>query len=392
MTDRSLQASELMTPHLHGRQDPAQEDHRSSFVPRSIAIVGMACEFPGAHSPGELWENVLAGRRYFRKAPKERLPAEYFDPDPTTPGTSYIDQMAVLDGWCFDPLEFHIPPVTFEASDMAHWLTLYVARAAIRDACLDLQGVDRGRIGVGLGNTLTGEFSRSHNMRHRWPYTEKSIRRVLDRGGLSADQASILLAAIRESYEAPLPEITEDSLAGNMSNTIAGRVCPPAEACYIGSIKAQIGHCKAAAGAAGLIKAIMALKRKVLPPTANCVRPSPAFGQPLGVLRPAIVGKPWQVSTGPRRASVSAIGFGGANAHVTLEEANPGDGPLDADFALLGSSQPSELILLSAATPEDLLHRLDQLIPIADRICRAELTDLAAALAAPCRPQRCALR
>ena len=69
----------------------------------------MACEFPGAHSPQELWQNVLAGRRYFRKAPKERLPSEYFDSDPTAPGKSYCDQMAVIESWQFDPIEFRIP-------------------------------------------------------------------------------------------------------------------------------------------------------------------------------------------------------------------------------------------------------------------------------------------
>ena len=98
----------------------------------SIAIIGMACEFPGAHSPEELWQNVLAGRRFFRKAPKERLPREYFDSDPLAPGKSYCDQMAVLEGWQFDPVEFRIPPVAFHASDLAHWLALYTARAAIR--------------------------------------------------------------------------------------------------------------------------------------------------------------------------------------------------------------------------------------------------------------------
>ena len=79
----------------------------------SIAIIGMACEFPGAHSPEELWQIVLAGSRYFRKAPKERLPSEYFDSDPTAPGKSYCDQMAVIEGWQFDPIEFRIPPVAF---------------------------------------------------------------------------------------------------------------------------------------------------------------------------------------------------------------------------------------------------------------------------------------
>ena len=191
----------------------------------SIAVIGMACEFPGAHSPEELWQNVLAGRRYFRKAPPERLPSDYFDPNPEAPGKSYCDLMAVLDGWRFDPVEFRIPPVTFQTADMSHWLALSTARAAFRDARLSLENMDRSRIGVILGNSLTGEFSRSHNLRFRWPYVERSLQQALRRRGVGPEEARGLVADVREIYEAPLPAITEDTLAGNMANTIAGRVC-----------------------------------------------------------------------------------------------------------------------------------------------------------------------
>ena len=79
----------------------------------NIAIIGMACIYPGAHSPEELWQNILAGRRFFRKAPAERFPLDdYFDANPLSPGKSYCDQMAVISDWAFDPLEFRIPPVT----------------------------------------------------------------------------------------------------------------------------------------------------------------------------------------------------------------------------------------------------------------------------------------
>lgn len=192
----------------------------------SIAIIGMACEFPGAHSPEELWQNVLAGRRYFRKMPDERLPrGDYYDPDPKAPGKTYCDQMAVISDWRFNPIDFRIPPVTVECSDIAHWLALSTARAAIEAAGLDLEQVDRTRIGVILGNTLTGEFSRSHDLRNRWPYVERAIRRALKHNNSQNSQIDKLIDAVHQVYESPLPETTEDSLAGNMSNTIAGRIC-----------------------------------------------------------------------------------------------------------------------------------------------------------------------
>ena len=65
------------------------------MVHPSIAIIGMRCIYPGAHSPEELWENILTGRRYFRRTPDERIPlADYFDPEPTAPGKTCSDQMA----------------------------------------------------------------------------------------------------------------------------------------------------------------------------------------------------------------------------------------------------------------------------------------------------------
>jgi len=197
----------------------------SIFPSPSIAIIGMACVYPGTHSPEELWQNVLAGRRFFRKMPPERLPRDYFDPDPTVPSRSYCDLAAVITDWTFDPVAFRIPPVTVEASDLAHWLALSTAKAATENAGLRLGAIDRARMGVVLGNTLTGEFSRSHNLRFRWPYVERAIRRVLKHGDYDAVATDALIAAVQQIYEAPLPEITEDSLAGNMANTIAGRIC-----------------------------------------------------------------------------------------------------------------------------------------------------------------------
>ena len=194
--------------------------------PPSIAVIGMESLYPGAHSPEELWQNILAGRRYFRKMPNERLPrSDYYDPDPTAPGKTYCDQIAVITDWEFAPLAFHIPPVVMHATDIAHWLALWTANEAIVDAGLDLDKLDRAKIGLILGNTLTGEFFRSHALRFRWPYIERSIRKVMVHNNFEKIQMESLLKSIQYSFESALPEINEDSLAGNMSNTIAGRIC-----------------------------------------------------------------------------------------------------------------------------------------------------------------------
>ncbi|MEV7866733.1 SDR family NAD(P)-dependent oxidoreductase [Streptomyces sp. NPDC088124] len=124
--------------------------------------------------------------------------------------------------------------------------------------------------------------------------------------------------------------------------------------CAIGSVKSQIGHTKCAAGAAGLLKAVMALHHKVLPPTIKVDRPNPAAATPDGPFYVNTEARPWVRPAGhPRRASVSSFGFGGSNFHVTLEEYVPAGTPGRA--APRHRCAPSELVLFSGASPAALV-------------------------------------
>ncbi|MEN8180352.1 MAG: beta-ketoacyl synthase N-terminal-like domain-containing protein, partial [Pseudomonadota bacterium] len=516
----------------------------------SIAVIGMGCVYPGALNPETLWENILAGRRYFRISPDERLPNQYyFDPDPEVLGKTYCNRMAVIDGWSFDPIKWKIPPITYNQSEIVHWLSLHTASEALKAAKIDFDKTDKRRVGVVLGNSGIGEFHRSYLLRNRWPFVERAMRRALGKT-YSGKDSDALVEAVRHYYESPFPELREDHLSGNMANVIAGRIAnyydfrsasytvdgacassllavinacghlesgdmdvalaggvdisldplemvgfaktqalakqdirpyddqaqgiqtgegcgivvlsteayarqqgyhihalikgwgissdgsggitqpkkegqkyalektyqkagydistvgyieghgtgtpvgDPVEikalmesqaevksenTCHIGSIKANIGHTKAAAGVAGLIKATMALERKILPPHVTWRKPNPAFGTPLTTLRPS-QGGPWK-SSAIRRASISAFGFGGANTHVTLQEMEPEKAAMASELELIGSHQESELILLSARSPRELKEKAERLLPVAQRICQAELIDLSAALA-----------
>ena len=90
----------------------------------------------------------------------------------------------------------------------------------------------------------------------------------------------------------------------------------------LGSVKSQIGHAKSAAGSAGLIKAVLALHHKVLPATINVTTPHPDMDVENTPFYVNSETRPWFPSKqgDPRRAGVSAFGFGGTNFHVTLEE------------------------------------------------------------------------
>ncbi|MFT7835750.1 SDR family NAD(P)-dependent oxidoreductase [Saccharothrix sp. BKS2] len=90
----------------------------------------------------------------------------------------------------------------------------------------------------------------------------------------------------------------------------------------LGTVKSQIGHLKGAAGAAGLIKAALALHHEVLPPTINIDTPTESLTRDGAPCYLNTTTRPWaeDPERGPRRAGVSAFGFGGTNFHVVLEE------------------------------------------------------------------------
>ncbi|OYQ63098.1 hypothetical protein B9G53_18730 [Pseudanabaena sp. SR411] len=112
--------------------------------------------------------------------------------------------------------------------------------------------------------------------------------------------------------------------------------------CAISSLKSNIGHVDAASGVAGLIKTVLSLKHKQIPPTLHFENPNPDIDFANSPFYVNTVLKDWEWHSTPRRAGVSAFGLGGTNAHVVLEEAPE----LEASSA----SRPYQLLLLSAKT------------------------------------------
>jgi acyl transferase domain-containing protein len=110
--------------------------------------------------------------------------------------------------------------------------------------------------------------------------------------------------------------------------------------CGIGSVKTNIGHLDTAAGVAGLIKTVLALKHRMIPPSLNFERPNPKidFAESPFYVNSHL--KEWETNGAPRRAGVSSFGIGGTNAHVVLEEA-----PL---IAAGEEGETEQLLVLSA--------------------------------------------
>ncbi|WP_017328299.1 type I polyketide synthase [Synechococcus sp. PCC 7336] len=126
---------------------------------------------------------------------------------------------------------------------------------------------------------------------------------------------------------------------------------PRTGCCALGSVKASIGHLDAAAGVAGLIKAVLALQHQQIPASLNFEQPNPQINFANSPFFVADRLSAWSRQDSPRRAGVSSFGIGGTNVHAVLEEA-PEREPS-------GPSRPWQLLLLSAQT-STALHKASQ--------------------------------
>ena len=136
--------------------------------------------------------------------------------------------------------------------------------------------------------------------------------------------------------------------------------------CHLGSVKGNVGHLDAAAGVTGLIKAALALRHKKIPPIAHFRQPNPRFE--LSGTRFVFDDRlcEWDAGDVPRRAAVNALGVGGTNVHVVLEEALP------ASRIAAAATQPGHHVLQLSARSVSALA--------------ASANDLAAALSKPAAP------
>ena len=152
------------------------------------------------------------------------------------------------------------------------------------------------------------------------------------------------------------------------------------QALWVGAVKSNVGHLESAAGVTGLIKTVLALRHRQIPPNVHFHDPSPHIPWERIAVRIPVRLQDWPAIDGRRLAGVSAFGFSGTNAHIVLEEAPPLQVAPDAEEAL-----PALLLTLSARNPQSLqelaLRYADRIDPpasgdlvAADLLCRAAST------------------
>ncbi len=159
-----------------------------------------------------------------------------------------------------------------------------------------------------------------------------------------------------------------------ISDVFRGRGAVPGSVA-IGSVKSMIGHTKCAAGLAGLINATLALHHRILPPTLGVVTPNPKLDLVDGPFRVLDTPQPWLAPADgqPRRAGVSAFGFGGTNFHAVLEAYDRDPTPPPPPTL----DWPAELFAWNPADAMTLRSELESLARSLDAGARPPLRDLA---------------
>ncbi len=191
--------------------------------------------------------------------------------------------------------------------------------------------------------------------------------------GLSAPLPAGQLRAMRRAYaQAGYAPASVGLFEAHGTGTVAGDTAElesttslvkesggQAHQAIIGSVKTMIGHTKASAGVAGLVKSALALHHNVLPPHAGVDTPTPPLLEEDSPLYLINEPRPWLASDLPRRAAVSSFGFGGTNFHATLEEYTGDYRPWLKSAA--ASRLPAELLIFDAPTRDDLQQQLTKL-------------------------------
>ncbi|MFG2999931.1 SDR family NAD(P)-dependent oxidoreductase [Streptomyces sp. NPDC048340] len=174
--------------------------------PLDMAIVGMACAYPGAPDLAAYWAAVLAGKDAVTEVPAERWdPALYYDADPGRAGERTPSRWGgFLDPVPFDALAHGIPPASLAGIEPVQLLALEISARALADAGYGKERVfDRSRTSVVFGAEAGTELAGAYGLRALHP---------------------AYLGELPPELDGQLPRLTEDSFPGILANVIAGRV------------------------------------------------------------------------------------------------------------------------------------------------------------------------
>ncbi|HSK26805.1 MAG TPA: polyketide synthase, partial [Jiangellales bacterium] len=192
-----------------------------------VAVVGIAAIMPEAPDAAAFWQNIRQGRYCISEVPPERWdPDLYYDPDHAAPDKTY----STIGGWVreypWDPLSWRlpVPPKVSEQMDVGQRWAVSAARSALTDAGWPDWPVDPERVAVVIGNAIGGDKHYRTTLRIQFPEFARDLRHAPSFSSLPAEVREAILTEWHERFLAHELPITEDTMPGELSNVIAGRI------------------------------------------------------------------------------------------------------------------------------------------------------------------------
>ena len=194
---------------------------------KAIAIVGVGAVLPDAPDVPTFWSNLKSGRYSVSETPADRWDVtRYYDPDPKAPDKTYTK----IGGWvrdgAWDPIgwKLPIPPKVSDAMDRTQKWAVAATRQALADYGWPARPLDPDRTAVILGNAMAGDRHYMTALRLFFPEYAQELEAAPHFAALPAELREAIAGELHAGIGRRLPEITEDTMPGELANIIAGRV------------------------------------------------------------------------------------------------------------------------------------------------------------------------
>jgi len=194
---------------------------------RAIAIVGVGAVLPDAPNVPAFWKNVKDGRYSISEVAPDRWdPALYYDPDHSAPDKTY----SKIGGWVrehvWEPMKWRlaIPPRVVDAMDESQKWAIACTREALEDYGYPKRPLDNDRTAVILGNAMAGEKHYFTALRLYFPEYAHELADCASFAALPEKLRHDLTRELHDRMAKRIPDVTEDTMPGELANCIAGRI------------------------------------------------------------------------------------------------------------------------------------------------------------------------
>ncbi|MFX1312196.1 MAG: beta-ketoacyl synthase N-terminal-like domain-containing protein, partial [Promethearchaeota archaeon] len=203
-----------------------KREQKKLSIENKIAIIGLGGLFPDAENIPQFWDNIINKKYSITEVSKDRWdPDIYYDKDHSSPDKAYTKIGGFVKEFEFKAIKYRIPPKIAERMDLVQKWAIITAEEALIDAGYPTDGKKRLPIAIIVGNSLGGDRQRLSDKRIffneiKYRINEATSSQMI----LHQDEKEKLLNFLEEKMINHIPVINEDSMPGELSNIIAGRV------------------------------------------------------------------------------------------------------------------------------------------------------------------------